>query len=84
MMTADVLLLSKSSFSLVPAILNRDSQVMYTPFWHAALPNWTTVDESILKHTYSEMERLQQKKHCKTSRRQRQGDKTMKGADSEK
>ncbi|GKY90675.1 hypothetical protein MPSEU_000040900 [Mayamaea pseudoterrestris] len=40
MMNADVLILSKSSFSLVPALLNQHGRVIYTNFWYEPLPDW--------------------------------------------
>lgn len=42
MITADILVLSKSSFSYVPALYNPNI-VLYQPFWHAALPNWISL-----------------------------------------
>jgi hypothetical protein len=42
--TADVLVMSRSSFSYVGAILNKTGIVMYHPFWHSALSSWLTVD----------------------------------------
>lgn len=39
MIHADILVLSPSSFSFVPALLNR-STVIYKPFWHRKLPHW--------------------------------------------
>ena len=38
-MTADVFMMSKSSFSAVPAFYNPNC-VLYTPFWHDPLNNW--------------------------------------------
>ena len=50
-LTADVLILSKSSFSLVPAIFN-PNVIIYTPFWHKPLPEWTVVPKSMVQfHT---------------------------------
>lgn len=43
---ADVLILSKSSFSLVPALFNLNT-VIYTPFWHKPLDGWTVVPQSL-------------------------------------
>lgn len=39
------LVVSSSSFSLVPAILANQSttQILYTPFWHKPLPHWKVV-----------------------------------------
>ena len=44
---ADVLILSKSSFSLVPALFNPNT-VIYTPFWHKPLDGWTMVPQSLV------------------------------------
>jgi hypothetical protein len=41
--TADILIMSKSSFSYVAAVLNRNGIVLYHPFWHPAPSSWTTV-----------------------------------------
>ena len=41
--TADILIMSRSSFSYVAAVLNRRGIVMYHPFWHRALSSWITV-----------------------------------------
>jgi hypothetical protein len=42
--TADVLVMSRSSFSYLGAILNRNGIVLYHPFWHSAPSSWVTVD----------------------------------------
>ena len=42
--TADVLVMSRSSFSYVAAILNRTGVILHHPFWHAAPSRWLTVD----------------------------------------
>ncbi len=44
MATADALLLSRSSYSYVAAILNANCIVVYHPFWHAPLTEWLTSD----------------------------------------
>jgi hypothetical protein len=41
--TADILIMSRSSFSYVAAVLNRNGIVMYHPFWHEPLSSWMTV-----------------------------------------
>ncbi len=41
--TADILVMSRSSFSYVSAILNRNGIVLYHPFWHHAPSLWITV-----------------------------------------
>lgn len=49
MMTADVLILSWSSFSVVPAIFNRHGRIVYTPFWVQPLPHWYVVDDDAVR-----------------------------------
>ena len=60
MMDADVLILSKSSFSMVPAILknNNDGSVVYFPFWHAPLEHWVTVNNTVVRETEAEVKKL--------------------------
>ena len=41
--TADVLVMSRSSFSYLGGILNRNGIVLYQPFWHQAPSSWMTV-----------------------------------------
>mmetsp|Transcript_17707 Transcript_17707/g.48196 ORF Transcript_17707/g.48196 Transcript_17707/m.48196 type:complete len:340 (-) Transcript_17707:164-1183(-) len=62
MINADVLVMSRSSFSLVPAVLSRGT-VLYTPFWHKPLPHWRVVDEDIVKSIAPEVNQLN--RHCK-------------------
>jgi hypothetical protein len=40
MATADALILSRSSFSYVAAILNANGIIVYHPFWHRSLKDW--------------------------------------------
>jgi hypothetical protein len=42
--TADVLVMSRSSFSYVAAILNKAGIILYYPFWHFAPSSWLTVE----------------------------------------
>lgn len=49
MMDADVLIMSKSSFSLVPAVFNRHGLVVYTPFWVKPLKHWKVVDDDTFR-----------------------------------
>jgi hypothetical protein len=42
--TADILIMSKSSFSYIAALLNRNGIILYHPFWHPAPSSWITVD----------------------------------------
>jgi len=59
MMTADFLVMSKSSFSFIPAMLNRHGKVIHTPFWHRPVGGWITVSQDILNQTRLELSRLQ-------------------------
>lgn len=63
LMNAEILVMSKSSFSLVPAMLNRN-QVIYTPFWHKSLSTWTVVPDEIMDETSSEIQRLRRVHGC--------------------
>jgi len=47
MMVADLLILSRSSFSFVPALLNRRGRILYFPFRHAPMPHWIVVSKDI-------------------------------------
>ena len=42
--TADVLVMSRSSFSYLGGILNRHGIVVYHPFWHPAPSSWMSVE----------------------------------------
>ena len=42
--TADILVMSRSSFSYLGGILNRNGIVLFHPFWHSAPSSWITVD----------------------------------------
>lgn len=57
--TADVAILSKSSFSYVPAVLNTRT-VVYTDFWHGAVAGWETVSADMLEQTAAEAKQLQE------------------------
>jgi hypothetical protein len=58
-LTADYIILSKSSFSFFPAMLNRRAKnVFYTPFLHPSLPGWTVVDTSIIDRSRSRVQKL--------------------------
>ena len=43
MVTADVLIMSRSEFSFVPALLSW-GVVVYYPMWHSALPHWSRLE----------------------------------------
>lgn len=57
-LTADVLILSRSDFSMVPAYLAK-GKVVYTPMWHMRGRGWTRVPDDIMQQSDKEMKRLQ-------------------------
>lgn len=67
MITADVFLLSKSSFSLVPALLNTPMnsdvyrRILYTDFWYDPLPQWTRIDSMLQWKEHESLEEVQAK-----------------------
>jgi hypothetical protein len=44
--TADILIISKSSFSYLAAILNVRGVIIYHPFWHSSMRDWVVADLS--------------------------------------
>jgi hypothetical protein len=54
---ADVLIMSRSDFSMVPAMLAKGT-VVYTPFWHHSLRLWKRVNKELMKECDEEIERL--------------------------
>jgi len=46
-LNADVYIMSKSSFSLVPALFSKASKIIYTPFWHRRQQHWVEVNNTI-------------------------------------
>lgn len=46
MASADILVMSHSSFSYLAAILNTNGVVIYHKFWHARLKDWMEADDS--------------------------------------
>jgi hypothetical protein len=54
---ADVVILSRSSFSLVPSVVSK-GVVVYTPFWNEPLRQWHVVDRNTLAISHEENERL--------------------------
>mmetsp|Transcript_9704 Transcript_9704/g.17669 ORF Transcript_9704/g.17669 Transcript_9704/m.17669 type:complete len:318 (-) Transcript_9704:47-1000(-) len=65
--TAEILVMSKSSFSLNVGMLN-NHQVIYTPFWHKPLQHWNIVSPEIMSETNFEMLRLKEKMGCLNNR----------------
>lgn len=59
--TADVFIMSRSDFSMVPAMVAKGI-VVYTPFWHHPLRLWKRASKSIMKKTDEETVRLQETK----------------------
>ena len=56
---SDVVILSRSDFSLIPSIVARGT-IVYTPFWHIPLRNWERVDSEQMELTDAETKRLQE------------------------
>ena len=67
---SDVAILSRSSFSLVPAVLTK-GVVVYTKFWHKPLPGWDIVEEAFVNATTVEFRRL--KATCPTKNKLNKG-----------
>ena len=59
MAMSDVVILSRSSDTIIPAILAKGT-VVYTPFWHPPLHHWKNVvdDASLLEMSQNETQRL--------------------------
>lgn len=64
MIMAETLILSKSSFSYVPAILN-ERHVIYTPFWYKPLPSWKVIDPNLVREATRQVQRMRHE-HCTT------------------
>ena len=61
--SADVVILSRSDFSMIPAVLSM-GQVVYTPFWHPPIRGWDRVPKEIMDQTDAELRRLKNER-CK-------------------
>ena len=72
MYKADILVISKSSFSYVPAIYNKNI-VIYTLFWHKKLENWLDSSSSIFDKDLDHRMRMmrQQNKLAKKVKREK-------------
>ncbi|MBM3856637.1 MAG: FeoB-associated Cys-rich membrane protein [Verrucomicrobia bacterium] len=46
--TADLLMMSKSSFSYLAALFNQEGSVLYAPFWHPPMADWIKWNPPIL------------------------------------
>lgn len=55
--SADIIITSKSCFSYLGAVLNRNALTIYHPFWHAPLPDWIVtrgeLDTTSIEHWIS-------------------------------
>jgi hypothetical protein len=66
LLTADTLVLSKSSMSLVAGLLSSAAVVIYTPFWHEPLKYWTVITKELEWETRRELERMK-RDNCSSS-----------------
>ena len=66
LMTADVVVMAKSSFSFAPALLNGKAKVWYTPFWHSPLPGWQIISNDILERGSADVRELLAHLNCDT------------------
>lgn len=65
-LASDVFIMSRSSFSFVPAMVSGDSTtVVYTPFWDQPLRGWNIVRKDIQTQSDVEVQRL--KSTCKNN-----------------
>ncbi len=56
---SDVFIMSRSSFSFVPAMLARNTtEVVYTPYWEKPLRGWNVVRKDIQSQSDEELLRL--------------------------
>jgi hypothetical protein len=69
MATADALILSRSSFSYLAAILNTSCIVLYHPFWHRPMSDWLTVNSDGQVSTRDLETRLESWKRSNTEMR---------------
>jgi hypothetical protein len=64
-MSADFVVMSKSSFSFVPTLLNAKATVIYTPFWDEKFHNWTQVNADIMNRTEEDGNVLRARANCR-------------------
>jgi hypothetical protein len=59
---ADVLVVSKSLFSYVPAVLNLNAQRIVYPTWKYTEPlnNWTVISDQLVQQAHDDVQQLQQ------------------------
>jgi hypothetical protein len=58
---ADGYIMSKSMFSLIPAIFNRNGTVVFTPFMFPSLPGWKRIDKKMKHNAFSDAKSLRRK-----------------------
>lgn len=58
MITADLVLLSRSTFSMAPAMLNCFGTVVYTRFPRASLLSWETAPEKLVEESEAEVRQM--------------------------
>lgn len=46
--TADLLIMSKSSFSYLAALFNQEGKILYAPFWHPPMADWVQWNPPVL------------------------------------
>lgn len=59
LMTADIAVISRSSFSYIPAMFNTRGTVLCTNFWHKPLPWWVRVNQTIQQQGSADLRSLQ-------------------------
>ena len=66
MQRSDMLILSKSTFAMIPAIvaLKATQRVLFTPVSFGRIPNWEAVDCDILEATFRKMADFPRIKYC--------------------
>uniref|UniRef100_A0A7R9WF20 Uncharacterized protein n=1 Tax=Pseudictyota dubia TaxID=2749911 RepID=A0A7R9WF20_9STRA len=60
-MSADVFIMSKSSFSYLPAVLNFHGVIVYHPFWHKPSPGFQMVNRTFQRAAANRLKVLQEK-----------------------
>lgn len=70
--TADLLIMSKSSFSYLAALFNQEGKSLYAPFWHSPMSDWLwpfppVFFEEQLEEYCEEWKSKRQSRHAETS-----------------
>jgi len=61
MMAANVLIMSKSAFSHVPAMFNRNGTVVYTAYWSEPMPGWIVVPREQSRNAVQQVRKMARK-----------------------